>query len=171
MPCMIRHYISDIILWLLQFASTFFPILAPLPVERTAAALAFFAFLRAFAQTWGIAISSTILQNELKRTLPVAFVSLFPDGVEIAYAAIPAIRRLDDPLKSQVRAAFASSMSVIWKTMIGVAGLGLLTVALLQEVPMKAVTDERFGLQDVQPRGDEESGKEIVTSEEKSTDP
>ena len=150
-----------------QFASTFFPILAPLPVERTASALAFFAFLRAFAQTWGIAISSTILQNELKRTLPAAFVSMFPDGVEIAYAAIPQIRLLDDPLNAEVRKAFASSMSLIWQTMIGISGLGLLTVALLHEVPMKAITNERYGLEVAVRREDTESVKEIVVSDEK----
>lgn len=74
--------------------------------------------------------------------------AVFPNGVEIAYAAIPAIRALDEPLKGEVKAAFASSMSVIWKVMIGIAGLGLVSVALLEEVPMKKDTDRRFGLAD-----------------------
>ena len=143
-----RENLTDHVLT--QFASTFFPILAPLPVERTASALAFFAFLRAFAQTWGIAISSTILQNELKRRLPPDFVALFPDGVEIAYAAIPTIKTLQEPLRGEVGAAFAGSMSIIWKTMIGISGLGLLTVTLLREVPMKEITDERYGLHDAE---------------------
>ena len=71
-----------------------FPILAPLDVEHNASALAFFSFVRAFAQTWGITITSTILQNELKKKLPEAFLSQFPQGLEIAYAAIPIIKDL-----------------------------------------------------------------------------
>ncbi|KAJ7482822.1 major facilitator superfamily domain-containing protein [Mycena galericulata] len=130
------------------FAVTVFPILAPLSVERTAAALGFFAFCRAFAQTWGLTIASTILQNELAKTLPPAFTAQtqFAAGAEIAYAAIPAIRALEEPLKSEVRTAFAESMRVVWRTMIGISGAGLLTCVLLTEVPMVQHTDETYGL-------------------------
>ncbi|TFY76572.1 hypothetical protein EWM64_g7440 [Hericium alpestre] len=127
------------------FAGTIFPVLAPLSVERIAAALAFFAFVRAFAQTWGITIASTILQNELKKKLPIEFASQFQGGFQIAYAAIPLISGLEEPLRSQVRAAFAD-MSIIWKTMIGISGLGLLTVPFLKEVPMHSETHDKFGL-------------------------
>ncbi|THG95258.1 hypothetical protein EW026_g6357 [Hermanssonia centrifuga] len=143
------------------FAVTMFPVLASLPVERTASALAFWAFVRAFAQTWGITISSTILQNELKKNLPLAFVSRFPQGVEIAYAAIPIINGLEEPLRGEVKEAFASSMSVIWKTMIGIAGIGLLTVLLLKEIPMKAFTDETYGLSQRKEQNDVEVGGEL----------
>ncbi|KAJ7598412.1 iron permease [Mycena floridula] len=129
------------------FTSTVFPVLAPLPIERTAAALGFFAFSRSFAQALGITISATILQNELTKTLPSNFVSQFPDGAQIAYAAIPLIKDLPEPLRSQVRVAFASSMATIWKVMIGFAGAGLISVAFLKEVPMRTHTDETFGLQ------------------------
>ncbi|OBZ65418.1 putative transporter C3H1.06c [Grifola frondosa] len=138
------------------FAATIFPVLAPLPVSRTAAALAFFAFVRAFAQTWGITISSTILQNELKRNLPPDFVAQFPKGLEIAYAAIPQIPSLQEPLRSEVQAAFATSMAVVWKTMIGISGLGFLTVFLLKEVPMKKETDSKYGLDETGQRAVDE---------------
>ncbi|KDR69579.1 hypothetical protein GALMADRAFT_77246 [Galerina marginata CBS 339.88] len=130
------------------FAGTIFPILAPLPVSRTASALGFFAFLRAFAQTWGITIAGTILQNQLKKNLPAAFVTQFPQGTQIAYAAIPVLHKLPDALQLEVRIAFATSMTVIWKVMIGISGLGLLTLPLLREVPMNQSTDENYGLQD-----------------------
>ncbi|OCH96143.1 iron permease [Obba rivulosa] len=138
------------------YAGTIFPILAPLPVSRTAAALAFFAFLRAFAQTWGITISATILQNELKKKLPADFVAQFPEGLEIAYAAIPLINGLEEPLRSQVRTAFADSMAVIWKTMIGISALGVITLLGLKEVPMNTVTDEAFGLNEEKRRQQDE---------------
>ncbi|KAJ7598373.1 iron permease [Mycena floridula] len=130
----------------LLYAATIFPILAPLPVQRTAAALGFFAFSRSFAQTFGITISSTVLQNELTKSLPTVFVSQFPDGAQIAYAAIPVIKDLPEPLRSEVRVAFATSMATIWKVMIAVAGVGLLSVAFLKEITMVTHTDENFGL-------------------------
>ncbi|EKM57058.1 uncharacterized protein PHACADRAFT_142175 [Phanerochaete carnosa HHB-10118-sp] len=130
----------------LLFPATVFPTLAPLPIDRTAAALAFFAFVRSFAQTWGITIGSTVLQNELKKKLPAAFVAQFPGGVEIAYAAIPLIDGLEEPLRTQVRVAFADSIDVIFEVMIGIAGLGLLSVLLMKEIPMHTDKDEKYGV-------------------------
>ncbi|KAA1472295.1 MFS general substrate transporter [Dentipellis sp. KUC8613] len=130
----------------LLYTSTVFPILAPLPVERTAASLAFYTFVRSFAQTWGITISATILQNELKKKLPGDFAAQFPAGFEIAYAAIPVISGLEEPLRSQVRAAFADSLATVWQTMIGIAGLGLLTMPFMREVQLREEVDEAYGL-------------------------
>ncbi|TFY60742.1 hypothetical protein EVG20_g7308 [Dentipellis fragilis] len=130
----------------LLYTATVFPILAPLPVERTAASLAFYTFVRSFAQTWGITISATILQNELKKKLPGDFASQFPAGFEIAYAAIPVISGLEEPLRSQVRAAFADSLATVWQTMIGISGLGILTLPFLREVQLRQEVDEAYGL-------------------------
>ncbi|KAJ7487875.1 major facilitator superfamily domain-containing protein [Mycena latifolia] len=122
------------------FSAPIFPLLAPLPNTRAASALALFAFTRSFSQTWGITISSTILQNTLEKKFPAAFVAQFPPGFEIAYAAIPIIRQLDAPLQKQVQAAFADSMSAIWQTVIGIAGLGLLMSFLMAEAVGEAET-------------------------------
>ncbi|KAJ7745389.1 major facilitator superfamily domain-containing protein [Mycena olivaceomarginata] len=103
-------------------------------------------------RTWGITIASTILQNSLKKNLPAAFVAQFPPNFEIAYAAIPVIRTLEEPLKTQVRAAFADSMAVIWQTMIGFAGLGLLFSFLMKEVPMDTTVDEKYTLKEKEAR-------------------
>ncbi|KAJ6567339.1 major facilitator superfamily domain-containing protein [Mycena vulgaris] len=130
------------------FSAPVFPLLAPLPNNRAASALALFSFTRAFFQTWGITISSTILQNMLEKKLPAEFVAQFPPGFEIAYAAIPAIRQLAEPLRTQVQAAFSESMAVIWQVMIGIAGLGLLASFLMKEVPMTTTVDESYALQE-----------------------
>ena len=122
--------------------------LAPLDVSRSAAALAFFSFCRTFAQTWGITIAATILQNQLNSRLPAAFAAQFPAGVEIAYSAVPVIKTLEEPLRSEVRDAFAESLATIWKVMIGINGLGLLSVFLLKEVPMANYKDDTYGLVD-----------------------
>lgn len=84
----------------------------------------------------------------MKKTLPPAFTSQFPQGIEIAYAAIPTIGTLQEPLRSQVRQAFAMSMTTVWKTMIGISGLGFLTVFLMREIPMNQNKDDTYGLVD-----------------------
>lgn len=140
--------------------------LADLPVERTASATATFIFSRSFSQTWGVTIASTILQNELKKNLPEAFVSQFPSGVEIAYAAIPYISQLQEPLRSEVRTAFADSLSTIWQVMAGIGGIGIISVLIMKEVPMKAAIDAKYGLEN----GGEEEDVETasVATREKS---
>ncbi|KAF7326942.1 MFS domain-containing protein [Mycena venus] len=130
------------------FVVPMFALLAPLPPNRSASALTLFTFTRTFAQTWGITISGSILQNKLKENLPAAFVARFPPGIEIAYAAIPVIRGLEEPLRSQVQAAFSNSMTAIWRTLIGISGLGLLLSLLMKEVPMTTTTDESYRLKD-----------------------
>ncbi|KAJ7895965.1 MFS general substrate transporter [Mycena olivaceomarginata] len=132
----------------LLYSGPAFPLLAPLPPNRAASALALFTFTRAFFQAWGITISSTILQNMLEKKLPADFVAQFPPGFEIAYAAIPAIKQLPQPLKQQVQAAFADSMAVIWQVMIGIAGLGLLMSFIMAEVPMGTTVDETYALKE-----------------------
>ncbi|KAL7279432.1 hypothetical protein ACG7TL_007274 [Trametes sanguinea] len=97
--------------------------------------------------TWGVTISAAILQNELKRRLPAAFLQQFPDGVEIAYAIIPLIPNLEEPLRSEVRIAFAESMATIWKALAGISAAGFVATFLLREVPMQTYTDEKFGLE------------------------
>ena len=66
--------------------------------------------------------------------------------MQIAYAAIPAIGALEEPLRGEVREAFARSLRVVWLTMVGMSGAGLLSVLLMREVPMQSVTDETYGL-------------------------
>jgi len=80
--------------------------------------------------------------------VPAALLEQFPEFSRDAIAAIPLIATLSEPQQTEVRVAFASSMSVIWKTMIGISSLGLLSVLLLEEKPMNRSTDEAYGLHD-----------------------
>lgn len=84
----------------------------------------------------------------LEKKLPAEFVAQFPAGFEIAYAAIPAIKLLEEPLQTQVQAAFAESMAVIWQVMIGIGGLGLLFSFLMAELPMDTTVDESYALKE-----------------------
>lgn len=93
-------------------------------------------------------MGGTILQNTLRRRLPAAFTVALPDGVQIAYSAIPNIAALPEPLRTQVRIAFAESTQLIWHVMIGVSALGLFSCLLMQEVVMRTNLDESWGLVD-----------------------
>ncbi|KAG8903877.1 hypothetical protein FRB99_002613 [Tulasnella sp. 403] len=130
------------------YSVTTFPVLAALPLNETAHALAVFTFLRTYAQTWGVTIGATILQNELKKKLPEAFLSVVSEqGAEIAYAIIPQVPHLPEPLRTQVREAFADSLKVIWYVMAAISAVGFLFVFAMKELPMADVTDENWGIE------------------------
>ncbi|KAI0326036.1 iron permease [Cubamyces sp. BRFM 1775] len=131
------------------WVSTQFPILAPLPFSNSAHALAFFTFIRCFAQSWGIVIGGTILQAQLLHGLPSSFTAGLPQGVQIAYAAIPQIPALHEPLRTEVRAAFADATQLIWRIMAGISGAGLLSCLLMSEIRLREDSlDEKWGLKD-----------------------
>ncbi|KAH8818766.1 iron permease [Flagelloscypha sp. PMI_526] len=130
------------------FSATIFPVLAPLPMERTAASLAMYSFMRNFAQTWGITISATILQNQLKKNLPSSFTLQSQSGVEIAFTIIDTIPHIPEPLQTEVKAAFAKSMTMIWLVMVGISGLGLVSLILMREVQLRETVDANYALKE-----------------------
>lgn len=70
---------------------------------------------------WGVTIGASILQNELTRKLPPAFVAQLPQGVQVAYTAIPGIKDLPAELQESVRQAFAESVRVVWIVLLSIA--------------------------------------------------
>lgn len=104
-------------------------------------------------RTFGITIGVTVLQNTLKRHLPSELLQKFPKGAEISYAIIPQIPSLPEPLRSEVRTAFATSIRNIWYVAIGLSGLGLLFAMPAKALVLSVVTDEEWGF-------DHQSGKE-----------
>ncbi|PPQ76375.1 hypothetical protein CVT26_010199 [Gymnopilus dilepis] len=146
------------------WVGTQFPILSPLPFSNNARALAFFTFVRSFAQSWGVAIGGAILQNDLSHKLPPSFYSQFPAGVQIAYGAIPKLPSLPPDEQLQARIAFVQTLKTLWRVMIVLSGVGLLTVLPMQEVPMKVVRDEQWDLEDDKRAPnvvDEKAGSEV----------
>lgn len=99
------------------------------------------------SQTWGITIAANVLQSQLKSRLPASFTAQFPAGVELAFSAIPAINGLEEPLRSEVRAAFALSLSRVWWTMLGFSFAGGLASLAMRELPMQQVKDDKYGLE------------------------
>ncbi|KAG8923556.1 hypothetical protein FRC02_011057 [Tulasnella sp. 418] len=140
------------------YTATTFPILSALPLSESAHAMALFAFLRTFAQTWGVTIGATILQNELRDRLPSDFLAMFPaESVEIAYTAIPLIPSLSEPVQTQVRVAFAESLQIVWYVSAAICVLGFISVVLMKEIPMHEVTDEDWGLEEKKKEKDVEA--------------
>ncbi|KAJ3871631.1 major facilitator superfamily domain-containing protein [Lentinula edodes] len=127
------------------YVTAYFPVLAPIPVSQSAPALAFFTFLRNFALIWGITIGGTVLQNQLTTRLPSAFLAEFPGGTQIAFEVIPSVRNLPQPLKDEVRHAFAASLQVLWNVLSGISGLGLLVSLLMEHLPLHTSVDANWG--------------------------
>ncbi|GAA6035578.1 hypothetical protein JCM8097_004910 [Rhodosporidiobolus ruineniae] len=118
--------------------------------------MAFYGFVRSFGQVFVIAIGSTVLQNQLAKKLPADFAAQFGEG-EIAFAAIPYIKGLAEPLRTLARAAFADSLRTIWQVCIGVAGLGFLLSLGIQQMSLATETDqENWGLKE------KEREKEVI---------
>ncbi|KAJ7483257.1 MFS general substrate transporter [Mycena latifolia] len=139
--------------------STTFTVLAPLDVSLNSAALSFLLFARTFSQAWGIAIGATILQNELQHQLPADFIKSFVPGQDLTYVSIPLIRLLSEPLRTQVRTAFANSLRVLWKVMLVLCGAGLLTVFAQREIMLHRNTDPKWGMKDAETSGHADTEK------------
>ncbi|KAH9850502.1 MFS general substrate transporter [Lenzites betulinus] len=133
-----------------QYSTGPFPVQAPLPISENAHALAFLMFVRSFAAVWGITIGGTVLQNELKHRIPAAFLTQFPQGAAIAYALIPQVPTLPQPLKAQVQEAFAGSLRVLWEVLLGLAAIGFLFSLLMKGLPLHTSLDEDWAVQGTQ---------------------
>jgi hypothetical protein len=102
--------------------------MAPLPPSLHPSALSLTMFLRSFGQVLGIALVllhpaslpySTHPQYRRNSTpkravqIPQAFVDQFPPGLDLAFAAIPFVSSLDQPLKGLVQTAFSNAFRSI----------------------------------------------------------
>ncbi|KAF7976442.1 hypothetical protein HWV62_6677 [Athelia sp. TMB] len=130
----------------LLYAGTVFPVLAPLPPSLAGQALAFLVFVRNFGNVLGITVGSTALTNELAKKLPAEFVAQLPGGVAGAYSSIPRIAALSEPLRTEVRTAFAQSIRVIWLVLIPFGGIGLMLALCMRQMKLETVTDEAWGM-------------------------
>ncbi|KAH8093072.1 Mfs1.2 [Cristinia sonorae] len=162
-------------------ATTYFPVLSPLPVSENAYALSFFGFCRSFAGVWAVSIGGAILQNQLSKHLPAEFLqsvlsssfnssaSLSSSDINLAYSVIPTIRNLPSPLKLQVQVAFADSVAMIWTLMTGVVAIGFLASFSMRDVPLHDYVDEKWDLKDG--NGAEEREKKLVRHRDQKPGP
>ncbi|KAN0135470.1 MFS general substrate transporter [Lactarius tabidus] len=126
-----------------------FPILASIPVTQSAPAMALYVFSRTFGYIWGVTVGGAILQNELKKKLPASFLDQFPQGVELAFAAIPSIPTLEQPMKDEVRETFGEALKVVWQVMLGIAGAGFMSSLGMRQLPLHTNIDQDWGREDI----------------------
>ncbi len=127
------------------YSASTFPVLAPLPPSMAGQALAFQAFCRSLGGVFGITIGSVTLANELARKLPQEYVASLAAGAAGAYADIPNIKLLAEPLRTEVRDAFGESIRVIWLVMIPFGAVGLGMCFLMRQIALQKETDEVSG--------------------------
>ncbi|KAJ7589047.1 Mfs1.2 [Mycena floridula] len=129
-------------------ATTYFPVLAPLPVTKNAHALAFFSFCRSFAGIWGISIGAAILQNQLGSRISQSTLELELLGgnlkLDMTYSVIPNIRFLDSPIKEEMQQAFSESLAVVWQVLVGLLGIGLIASMLMPGLPLQNKLDDKW---------------------------
>ncbi|KAJ6558362.1 major facilitator superfamily domain-containing protein [Mycena capillaripes] len=130
-----------------EYSTTMFPVQAPLPVSQNARALAFLTFVGSFAGVWGLTIGGAVLDNQLTRRLPAAFVTHVPGGAAVAYALIPQIEALPPAVRLGVQEAFAESLAVVWAVLVALAGAGLLASLFMEGLPLHTKLDRRWALQ------------------------
>ncbi|GAA6040137.1 hypothetical protein JCM8097_002047 [Rhodosporidiobolus ruineniae] len=129
------------------YAAPVFAVLAPLPPALAGQALAFQMLVRTLAMVLGITIGSTTLTNVLADKLPQAFLDL-AGGASGAYDAITEIHGLEEPLKMQVRVAFAQGLRVVWLVMIPFAGVGFVVSLFMRNLTLAATVDDTFGMKE-----------------------
>ncbi|KAF9477032.1 iron permease [Pholiota conissans] len=130
--------------------STTFPVLAPLPLSANGPAVAFVVFLRQFSQAWGVSVGGTILQNALKRKLPESAIlgqeQVLTNGQQLAYAIVPLIPTLPQPLQLEVSQAFLESFREVWIAFAICAAIGLCSWFAMKNYPLKKSIDGKWGI-------------------------
>ncbi|GAA99522.1 hypothetical protein E5Q_06223 [Mixia osmundae IAM 14324] len=132
------------------YSAVTFPVMSPLPPSLHGHAMCFSTYIRNIGQTIGIVIGGTVLSSRLPVTLPEAFLDqLVQNGGgaagDLAYASIPIIPTLVEPLKSQVQDAFAKSIRVIWLSCVPMALIGVLVSFFIVDYTLSHETDENWG--------------------------
>jgi len=90
-----------------------------------------------------------VIQNELKKMLPVSFLTQFSQGVEIAFETIPIIPSLDQPLKDDVRNTFGIALKVVWQVVLGISIAGMLFTIGMKQLELHTEIDKDWGREDL----------------------
>ncbi|KAI9442690.1 Mfs1.2 [Lactarius indigo] len=131
------------------YVVSLFPILASVPVTQSAPTMALYVFSRNFGYIWGVTVGGAILQNELKKNLPASFLAQFPHGVQLAFAAIPSIPTLEQPLKAEVQNTFGHALKVVWQAVLGISSAGFVASLGMRQLQLHTNIDEDWGREDI----------------------
>lgn len=111
------------------FPSMAFAIQASASNEDTATAVAMFSFLRAFGQSFGVAIGGVIFQNELLKQLGKypGLKDVAGEYAKDAVALVQIIKAMPhtDPTRAALVQAYADAVKMIWLAMVAFGAAGL----------------------------------------------
>ena len=82
-----------------------------------------------------------------------------PTDTSVVYSIIPLIGTFPEPLRTEVRHAFASSLRLVWLMLVGVASVGLFVSLFMKGLPLHTSVDESWGLQERSNDQDREKAK------------
>jgi hypothetical protein len=101
-------------------------------------------------QAWGVSVGGTILQNALIRKLPENAIlgqeKALTTGQQLAYAIVPLISTLSQPLQDEVRQAFLESFREVWIAFAVCAAIGLFSWFAMKNYPLKKSVDQEWGI-------------------------
>lgn len=62
----------------------------------------------------------------------------------MAFSIIPTIGTLPEPLRADVRNAFAGALQVMWRVLTGIGGVGLLASFAMKDLPLHTSVDKNW---------------------------
>lgn len=137
------------------FANLLLPCLLPaiqagLPETDTAAATAFWGFLRSFGIIWGVTIPASIFNNrfdQLSYKIGDSQVrNELINGQAYEHASKEFINSLAGPLRDQVVNVYSAALQRAWQISIVFAGVAFLAVFFEREVTMRTTVKSEYGL-------------------------
>jgi len=130
------------------FALPEFAVLAPLPPSLAAPAITFLVVICNLGITIGVAIGGVIVRDRLSQTLPVEVKNLLSGDEEITSALISMMPSFDNSTQELVRHEMVSALRILWLSLLGIGATGLLATFAMEALPLHAVTDSDWGLQE-----------------------
>ena len=100
-------------------------------------------------QIWGVTAGGAIIQNKLRNKLPASLLTEFPQGMEIAFATIPIVPSLKEPLRDEVRNTFGIALKLVWQVLLGISIVGMLFNIGLKQLELHTNIDEDWGRKDL----------------------
>ncbi|KAL8649797.1 MAG: hypothetical protein Q9210_004187 [Variospora velana] len=141
------------------FPSMAFAIQASQKNEDLAFAVAMFSFFRAFGQALGVAVGGTVFQNQMKTKLLSypALASRADEYSRDASSLVQIIKAMEGGvIKDSLRHAYADSLKVVWLTMCGLAGVGMILSLWIRGLDMNQPLETEQGFIDERKKNDVE---------------
>jgi MFS family permease len=123
------------------FVAPQFPVLAAVPLQLAAPALATYTFVSSLGQTLGIAIGDAALQSTVRPLLSVICDS---DAISSTLSVVQDIHKLQASVRHEVVLAYIKGFRVVWIVLLPFSVAGLCTCLALRTIKMHTEVDEDY---------------------------